>query len=65
MISDPSPVQIVRDPEDGMILACAIACDADYLVTRDRDLLAIGEYQGIGMLTPERFAEVVRSSRPR
>ncbi|MGH2532962.1 MAG: putative toxin-antitoxin system toxin component, PIN family [Thermomicrobiales bacterium] len=32
---------IVRDPDDDVILAIAIMGEADYLVTGDRDLLAI------------------------
>jgi uncharacterized protein len=30
---------IERDPKDDMIIACAVAAQADYIVSRDRDLL--------------------------
>ncbi len=36
---------IVRDPNDDMILACAVAAGASHVVTRDNDLLALGVYE--------------------
>ncbi|HGJ64857.1 TPA: putative toxin-antitoxin system toxin component, PIN family [bacterium] len=53
---------IERDPEDNKILGCAIAIQADYLVTRDLDLLDIGSYQGIKIIKPEYFIHLVRES---
>jgi uncharacterized protein len=46
---------IVRDPNDDMILACAITGTADYIVTRDDDLLSLETYEGITIVTPEAF----------
>ena len=34
-------VRVVRDPNDDMIVACAMAAGADYLVTRDEDMLSL------------------------
>lgn len=51
---------IVRDPNDDMIIACAVGAHADLVVTRDDDLLALGEYAGIGMVTPEDFMAMLR-----
>lgn len=53
---------IVRDPNDDMIVACAVAAGADYLVTRDKDMLSIGDHQGITFVTPEAFAHILRKS---
>jgi putative PIN family toxin of toxin-antitoxin system len=47
VVTDSPPIKIVRDPNDHMILACAMAARADYLVSRDNDLLPLGEYDGI------------------
>ena len=55
-------VQLVRDPNDDMILACAIAAGADYLVSRDKDLLSLGGYEGIEILSPEAFLQALRKS---
>jgi putative PIN family toxin of toxin-antitoxin system len=51
-----------RDPDDLFILATAVAGKADCIVTGDKDLLDLGEYQGIAILTPRRFWERLRSS---
>ena len=42
IFSDLPPLTgIVRDPNDDMILACAVAASAAYVVTRDLDLLSL------------------------
>jgi predicted nucleic acid-binding protein len=51
---------IERDPEDNKILACAIAIQADYVITRDLDLLDIGLYRGIMIIKPEYFIHLIR-----
>jgi putative PIN family toxin of toxin-antitoxin system len=53
-------IRVVRDPNDDMILACAIAGGADYLVSRDDDLLSLHNYDGIEIVTPEEFLRVLR-----
>lgn len=52
---------IERDPKDDMVIACAVAAHADYIVSRDRDLLDLGEYQGIKIVTPEEFIRYLRA----
>ncbi len=52
-------VTLVRDPDDNNVLACAIDGKADYVVTGDRDLLAIGIHQGITVLPPAQFLEIL------
>ena len=51
---------MVRDPKDDMIIACAVAAQADYIVSRDRDLLDLGTYQEIQIVTPEAFIQYLR-----
>jgi putative PIN family toxin of toxin-antitoxin system len=55
-------IQVVRDPNDDMILAAAIAAKAEYLVTRDDDLLSLGMHKRIVLLTPEAFLTMLRGS---
>lgn len=43
------------DPDDNKILECASAGGVDYLVTQDRHLLDLKEFEGIAILTPEEF----------
>src|ERR1700692_4329886 len=40
-------IRIVRDPNDDMILAAAVVAKAEYLVTRDDDLLSLGKHKRI------------------
>lgn len=51
---------IVRDPNDDMVVACAVAGSAAYVVTRDLDLLSLGTYEDIAMVTPESFLALLR-----
>ena len=43
-----------------MIVACAVAASADYVVSRDDDLLSLESYKGIIIITPEAFMAVLR-----
>ena len=40
---------------DDMIVATALKAKADYLITRDKDLLSLGAYEGSQIVTPEAF----------
>jgi putative PIN family toxin of toxin-antitoxin system len=46
---------ICRDPDDDLILACALEAGADYLVTGDADLLDLKIFKGIQIVTPRNF----------
>jgi putative PIN family toxin of toxin-antitoxin system len=55
------PALIIDDPDDDLILACAIVGNADYLVTYDPDFDRLrGEFQGIRVLDGLHFLYVVR-----
>ena len=51
---DPIP-NICRDPNDDMIIACAIDAAADYIVTGDEDLLILKRYKDIVIINPRNF----------
>lgn len=40
----------LRDPDDLHVLACAVTAGADAIVTGDKDLLALAEFEGIPIL---------------
>jgi putative PIN family toxin of toxin-antitoxin system len=61
IVKDLPAIRVVRDPNDDAILATAIAARADYLVSRDKDLLSLGEYDGIKIVSPEAFLQVLRT----
>lgn len=53
---------VVTDPSDNRILECAVAAHADYIVTGDRKhLLPLDEYQGIRIITPRDFLNLIES----
>lgn len=56
---------IVRDPKDDGIVACAVAAQASHIVTRDEDLLSLGTYEGITIMTPEAFLGLLREREAR
>ena len=63
LVTDLPPVTgVVRDPNDDMIVACALAAGADYIVTRDKDLLSLGEHEGIRIVTPRQFLDLLERS---
>jgi predicted nucleic acid-binding protein len=57
-----SPPEISRDPQDDYLLALAVVHEADYLVTRDRDLLDLGEVVGVKIVDPVTFLALLRST---
>jgi putative PIN family toxin of toxin-antitoxin system len=58
-----SPAQAVpvrvRDQADVKVIACAIGGRADFIVTGDRDLLALGEVGSIRIVTVRAFLQEV------
>jgi putative PIN family toxin of toxin-antitoxin system len=52
--------RVGRDPDDDYLIAHAIAANADYLVTWDKDLLDLGQVDGVRIVTPPGFLRVLR-----
>jgi putative PIN family toxin of toxin-antitoxin system len=50
-----SAPRICRDPNDDMIIACAVDANADYIVTGDDDLLILKRYKNILIINPRHF----------
>lgn len=56
-------VKVVKaDPDDDKYLAAALLGRASVVVSGDRHLLDLGEYQGIRMLKPRQFLELLGSA---
>ena len=51
VIAPPLPVAVADDPDDDAVLACAVAAQAQAIVSGDDDLLRLDTYQGIAILT--------------
>lgn len=47
---------ITRDPKDNKILECALAGEADLIVTLDQDLIKLKHFKGIGIIHSRTFS---------
>jgi uncharacterized protein len=47
------PPDAVRDPNDRIVLACAVGGQVDYLVSGDKDLLVLEDYEEVPIVTAE------------
>lgn len=55
-----SRLEVVKeDPADNRVLEPAIASRADYIVTGDHHLVAIGSYMDVRIITPARFVAII------
>jgi uncharacterized protein len=48
---------VCRDSTDDMILATALAANAECIITGDEDLLILGQYGPVRILRPSQFVE--------
>jgi uncharacterized protein len=49
---------ITDDPADNMFLECALAAEADYIITGDRHLLNLHLFRGIPLVSPAQFLDI-------
>lgn len=50
---------VASHPEDDLVLATAVSAAVDYLVTGDRQLLKLGAYQGVTIVSPRDFLGIL------
>ena len=48
-------VKVCRDPKDNMVLECAKNAAASLIITGDKDLLALGSFEGIRIVTAHEY----------
>jgi putative PIN family toxin of toxin-antitoxin system len=49
---------ICRDPKDDCILECALKAGAQLIVTGDKDLLTLGEFRSIRIITARQYLDL-------
>jgi putative PIN family toxin of toxin-antitoxin system len=54
-----STVRACRDADDDRILAAALDGECSHLVTGDKDLLTLKQFNDISIVTPREFAELI------
>ncbi|HLC70865.1 MAG TPA: putative toxin-antitoxin system toxin component, PIN family [Candidatus Nanoarchaeia archaeon] len=47
------------DPDDNIIVECAVEGKVDYLISKDNHLLKLKSYDGIPIITPEEFLKLI------
>ncbi len=61
VVENPTPLRVIEDdPDDDLILGCAVGAKADYLVSGDAHLRKLGDYAGIRIVSPSEFLKVLQ-----
>lgn len=55
LIDSKSTVEVCRDPDDNKFISCAVDAKCLYIVSGDKDLLTVEEYEGIEIITVAEF----------
>jgi putative PIN family toxin of toxin-antitoxin system len=55
-------VSVCRDNKDNQILDLCLVGKADYLITGDKDLLVLQEFQGTKIVEPKKYLDLLRSA---
>ena len=58
LIEQQSDVQVCRDPDDDKFLNCAKDSGSIYIVSGDKDLLVIQDFEGIKIVTAKQFCDM-------
>jgi putative PIN family toxin of toxin-antitoxin system len=62
-VFEDEPPSVVRDEKDDYLVALAVLHAADFLVTRDRDLLSLHNVLGIQVIDPAGLIAMLRTSQ--
>jgi len=63
IIPETSKVEICRDPDDNKFISCAIDGHCYYVVSRDKDLLAVGQYADVKIITVAEFLKLIAEKK--
>lgn len=58
----PIPPFVITDSDDDIVLACALAVEADYIVSGDPHLLELGIVGNIAVLSPNAFVQQIEDT---
>jgi uncharacterized protein len=48
---------VSRDPDDDKFISCAVEAGARVVVSGDQDLLEVGDWQGVAVMSPRGFVD--------
>ena len=55
-------LQVLTDPSDNRVLACALEARVDYLVTGNKRHFRFSAFRGVGIVSPHGFWEIYQAS---
>ncbi|MEW6558552.1 MAG: putative toxin-antitoxin system toxin component, PIN family [Elusimicrobiota bacterium] len=55
-------INVCRDPKDNPVLECAVAGKVDFIVTGDKDLLALKSFKKIPIIPPQKFLKKIQTT---
>jgi putative PIN family toxin of toxin-antitoxin system len=61
LVTPTREINVCRDNKDNMVLACAVAGQARYIVTGDPDLLTLKDFEEISILNPRDFLSAIQT----
>jgi uncharacterized protein len=62
IVSSTEKLHVVKDdPSDDKLFECAKAGGAEYIISGDEAVLAVGEYEGIKVISPATFLNLLQS----
>ena len=62
MVEVVGKIKVVKDdPTDDKFIETALNGNADYIISQDRHLLDIKEFEGIKMVTPKEFLRILKT----
>ncbi len=56
-------LQLVADPDDDKFIECAVALEADFIISGDKALLEVGHYKKIKIVTPKQFLDIFQKKQ--
>lgn len=54
--------KLIRDSDDDKFINCAMDGKAEWIISKDEDLLALKEFQGIKIIKPEEFLKMIQEN---
>ena len=59
-VSGPAETLVPADPDDDIVILAAISARASYIISGDKHLLSLGEYQGIPIIKVHEFLKIMQ-----
>lgn len=62
IVTPDDALSVCRDPDDNKLFESAVAGQAHYIVSEDRDVLDVGEFRGVETVSAEEFIRIISSA---